>query len=268
VDAGYSLIILAFYLSSGPTDVALGWQEGGSSAQQTAIAYAHAHGAKVIVSAGGSSEEPYLSSATTYGQNVANFAVQNHLDGVDFDLENLNTGFTFDSMTANQVISWIVTASNAARSILGSSAIITHAPQAPYFGKVGGGSNSNTWTGSSGGYTAIYEQTSINYLLVQFYNQGSSCYTTYEGLFTTSGYDCSNFPFTSVNEISGYGIPLSKIVVGKPVENSDASNGYVADGTLGTYFKSAQTNIKWSTGVMGWQWHDQTTNQEWISAIY
>jgi len=254
-------------MSSGPVDIAEAWLQGGSSAQQTAMSYAHSHGAKVIVSAGGSSDEPYSSSATTYGQNVANFAVHNHLDGVDFDLENFNTGFTYGSMTASQVIAWIVTATNAARSIVGSGGTITHAPQAPYFGKVGGGSNSNTWPGTSGGWTAVYQQTSINYLLVQFYNQGSTCYTTYNGLFTTSNDDCTSFPYTSVKEIAGYGIPLSRIVVGKPVLSSDASNGYVADTTLHSYFSSAGS-IGWSTGVMGWQWHSATTNQQWISAIY
>jgi hypothetical protein len=48
----------------------------------------------------------------------------------------------------------------------------------------------------------------IDFFLVQFYNQGPSCYTTYNGLFLNSldGGACPNFPGTSVAEIARYGL--------------------------------------------------------------
>ena len=53
------------------------------------------------------------------------------------------------------------------------------------------------------------------------------------------------FQGTSVNEIASYGIPLSKIVVGKYLETSDASNGYMTAAQLKTAFSQAQTDLSW-----------------------
>jgi hypothetical protein len=60
---------------------------------------------------------------------------------------------------------------------------------------------------------------------VQFYNQGSTSYNTYNGLFLEStGY----FTKTAVREMIARGIPSNKIIVGKPVTPGDAANsGYV-----------------------------------------
>lgn len=52
----------------------------------------HNDGAFCMVSFGGSTDLPYLLNATSLGIEVATFAIQNNLDGVDFDLENLNVG--------------------------------------------------------------------------------------------------------------------------------------------------------------------------------
>ena len=60
---------------------------------------------------------------------------------------------------------------------------------------------------------------------VQFYNQGSTTYTTYATLFRTSAGWASG---TAVNElIRDVGIPASMVVVGKPVAASDATSGCV-----------------------------------------
>lgn len=49
---GFNVIILAFYLETGPTDVALAWEDAGSAAQQSTMAYVHSKNAVVLVSAG------------------------------------------------------------------------------------------------------------------------------------------------------------------------------------------------------------------------
>ena len=50
-----------------------------------------------MVSIGGADEKPYSLDPGWYGSNCAAFANQNYLDGVDFDLENLNIGVSATS---------------------------------------------------------------------------------------------------------------------------------------------------------------------------
>eukprot|EP01103_Thecamoeba_quadrilineata_P003252 TRINITY_DN13049_c0_g1_i1.p1 TRINITY_DN13049_c0_g1~~TRINITY_DN13049_c0_g1_i1.p1 ORF type:complete len:340 (+),score=64.76 TRINITY_DN13049_c0_g1_i1:44-1021(+) len=260
VQAGFNVIILSFLLGSGPADMAEAWTQVSQSDQQSTIQQAHQAGAIVMVSAGGSTDSPYSTfSGSQYGTNAATWAQDNNLDGVDFDMENLNQGFTVAGLSAQQTVQWLADCTSAARSVL-SNAIISHAPQAPYFGPVGG----NLWPGSTGGYTAVYKQAPVDFFNLQFYNQGASCYEDYNGIFTSS---CSNFPGTSVQQINSYGIPMNVILIGKPVLVTDASNGYVPPATLGQYLQQA-SSIGWSSGVMGWVWHDQQTNQNWIDSIY
>jgi len=252
-DAGYNLIVLAFHVAGQPKYASQVWQGLGSTTQQNVVNYIHGKNAKIIVSAAGSEETPYTKfTGTAYGTAVANFAKNNHLDGVDFDLENIGGSFTSGSMSTAQVVQWIADATNAARSILGTGAIITHAPQPPYFGAN---------HGFADGYTQVYKKaTSINYLMVQYYNNDGAL-NTFSSIFTSDSGG-------AVNEIANGGVPLNKIVVGKIVESGDADSGYVAPATLHTFFTQAQSQYGWNAGVMGWDWHDQTTNTNWIKGIY
>jgi chitinase len=263
-NSGWNVIILAFYLSNGnPADMAQAWAGVPAATQQATINTIHSKGGVVLVSLGGSTDSPFGLNPVTVGTNVAKWAQTNHLDGVDFDLENFASGFRGGSMSDTQTVDWVANATNAARSVLGSGGIISHAPQGPYFGPVGA---TNTWAGKTGGYTGVYRQApSINFFNIQFYNQGASCYVDYNGLFAQS---CSVFPSTSVGEIAKAGIPLNKIVVGKYLTTADASNGYVAPATLHTFFQQAKTNLGWSTGVMAWVWGDAATASSWIKAVY
>ena len=121
---------------------------------------------------------------------------------------------------------------------------ITHAPQAPYF---------STERYKNGGYVNVHRQVGhlIDFYNVQFYNQGDTTYDTYEKLFVTSG---GHFPGTSVKEISQKGVPLEKIVVGKPVTTADAYNtGYMDQQTLGNALVRAYNEGHWYAGIMLWQ---------------
>ena len=60
---------------------------------------------------------------------------------------------------------------------------------------------------------------------------------------------------------------MNKIVVGKPVTVSGASNGYVAPQDLHNWFQSA-SSLGWNAGVMGWEWADTSTLNQWIATIY
>ena len=53
VDAGFNVVLLAFYLTSGAVDAALAWANVSPSSRAATIAYAHARGAVVMLSLGG-----------------------------------------------------------------------------------------------------------------------------------------------------------------------------------------------------------------------
>jgi hypothetical protein len=106
--------------------------------------------------------------------------------------------------------------------------------------------------------------------LVQFYNQGSSTYSSYTSLFVTSdGWSVG----TSVNEIAAKGIPLSKIAVGKPITQADAANtGFVPVTDLASIIDTArQPGNVWANGrdvggVMGWRFQSDRDGT-WINQL-
>lgn len=123
------------------------------------------------------------------------------------------------AMNSAQAVSWIVELQMELRNLLPSPYIISHAPVAPWF------TSANDY--SDGSYVSIHQQVgdSIDFYSVQFYNQGPDQYVSCETLITDSG---SEWPSTSVFEINSHaGVPLDKIVIGKPLEPGSASNGYV-----------------------------------------
>jgi len=255
VSAGYNLVILAFLVDGSPAGGASAWNSLGSSLQASVISNAHSDGARIIISTGGSTETAYGSySGAQYGTNAANWAVANQLDGVDFDLENFGAGFVYGSWSTATTVSWVASATNTARSILGSNAIITHAPQPPYF---------TSWGNDA--YGSVYSQAnSINFLLIQYYNNGQT--NTYSTMFQGS-------TGSTIDEIyNNFGIPLSKLVAGQPLTVADVGAAYQSYVLTASQFHSlvsqAQSSLGWNAGVMGWQWHNGTFNQQWISTVY
>lgn len=108
---------------------------------------------------------------------------------------------------------WIIQFTKTLRPLLPNH-IITHAPQAPYF-------NRNIYGGKN--YIKVHNEVGsmIDFYNIQFYNQGSTTYDTYEKLFLESG---GVFPLTSVKEIADTGVPLDKIILGKPAAKKDVAN--------------------------------------------
>lgn len=120
----------------------------------------------------------------------------------------------------------------------------SHAPQAPYF--MGKSKYPN------GGYLTVHAAVGsmIDFYNVQFYNQDSSTYQTYQTLFRTSDGWASG---TSVYEMAAKGIDLNKIVVGKPVTRGDVVNtGYIDVGPLAGMLRQGRSG-GWNGGFMGWQ---------------
>jgi len=267
VQAGFGAVNLAFFTTDGPRDMAVEWARLTPTKQQQVMDQVHAAGGLVLVSAGGAFDIPFLKmDGKAYGTLASTYAVQNHLDGVDFDLENLKQGFVFEGLKDLEVIAWLTNATLAASQILSDAHSlgmigvphVTHAPQAPYFGKIGNPSaGDNPWTGPSGGYTAVYNNVKdhLSWFNVQFYNQGPNCYTNYNSLFIESNGNnsCPDFPGTSVQEIVKYGVDLNKIVVGKYVCGQGA-NGFVVPSDMCKYRVQAGKDLGWSSGVMLWEW--------------
>ena len=53
-------------------------------------------------------------------------------------------------------------------------------------------------------------------------------------------------------EIAANGVPLNKLVIGKPGAVTDANNGFIDPATLGTCIDQAKAK-GWSAGVMSFQ---------------
>lgn len=75
-----------------------------------------------------------------------------------------------------------------------------------------------------------------------FLPEGVSEYTTCANLLTTSS---NTWPKSAVFQIAANGVPLSKIVIGKPATASDANNGFMSTSTLASCLQQAK-NQGWS----------------------
>merc|ERR1712110_316684 len=103
------------------------------------------------------------------------------------------------------------------------------------------------WKG--GGYLRVHKEVGdlIDWYNIQFYNQGDENYGTCDNLFNKAN---PEWPETSVFEIAGNGIPLEKLVVGKPGRaKKDATNGFVDPKMLGACAKDA-VGKGWRGGFM------------------
>lgn len=249
IDNCYNIINLSFWMSErGFVDAAGAFASLSKSDQQEILNYAHSNGAKIMLSAGGATEsiEDMVDngSGADYGTRAANAVIELGLDGVDFDLE-LEPGNNEDFING-KMGQFVIDCSTAARNILGTEKLISHAPQAPYLG---------TWAGEGLGYTRVMNQYPelIDFLNVQFYNQGANQYVTYSSLFVkTLGWTAQ----TAVLEMIDNGIPADKIVVGKPIGPVGfASDGFVEASDLNDWsceFEATEGHI--IGGFMNWMY--------------
>lgn len=246
--SGYNLLVLAFWLD--PTtgadnySAAKLWQQLSPTEQRALIAAAHAKGARIIVSLGGSTFHNYDHvAAADYGRAGAEFAVANNLDGVDFDMEGLDLAVT------TNILTWLTTATAAARAVLGPTRLITHAPQAPYFSPV-----ERPFFGVYLKFATQTPRPSVDYYLIQYYNQGDT-YMTYK---TQMIDDSSYHPGTAVAELIAAGLDRRTIVVGRltqPRDSPDHPETWIDPSTLGKWIQMAAKEINWQTGFSTWQWH-------------
>ena len=273
IDAGFNIINLAFMVDGVPQDMVLVWSreftemEDQNSYRTNIINYAHARGCAIMLSTGGATESTYYNTdPIAYAQNVANFVADNELDGVDFDLEHFGPKLIAPGAnTSQETIDWLVAVTNETRKILGDDSLISHAPQAPYLGKIG---SNTSWAGPLGGYVAVYQTCAqmnlvgINFLNVQYYNQNDSNYVTYDNIFVNSGTD---FPESSVTDFPDD--MKNILVLGKPMrKNIDASTGYNTPQEINSIIIKAKNQLNWNAGIMTWQYpYDESVPQQFIT---
>jgi chitinase len=175
------------------------------------------------------------------------------LDGVDVDYEDFTA---FNGGTAE---AWLITFQTELRSLLPSPYLISHAPLAPWF-------VASDYTNGGGGYAHVNQEvgSGIDFYNVQFYSQGASEYTDCTTLLTAAA---SPWQGSSLFEIANnQGVELNKLVIGKPVDSSAASNGYMDAGTLAGCVTQAKGQ-GWNAGLMVWEYRpsDATEAQTFMS---
>ena len=202
----------------------------------------------------------------SFGTNCANWATTNYLDGVDLDFEDFEN-FLAPDMHANGLTSaqvqYLIDASNAVEAA-NANLIVTHAPQSPY---VDPGADvalsAPGYSNQAGG--VLSGTTKVDWLNIQFYNQGPSSSETYQLQFINSG---STLPNQSISQIrTNGGVRFNQIVMGKNLLPDDGSAAtYTSPQELGTWTQLAANTttsgsspfaqgIGWHTGIFFWQWH-------------
>ncbi|KAJ4481794.1 glycoside hydrolase [Lentinula lateritia] len=250
---GFNVFALAFLLVAGAFDQAAEWTQLTSAQRATIKAQYAAAGIKLIVSVFGSTDAPTTNGADPIAtaDTMAAWVIQYGLDGVDVDYED------FDAINAGdgKAEAWLASFTRRLRVKLPrEDYLLTHAPVAPWFspGKFGGGAylTVDSTVGSL-----------IDWYNVQFYNQGANEYTTCAGLLTNSS---STWPESALFQIADSGIPLHKLVIGKPALTSDASNGFMNTSTLANCLNTAKKS-GWNAGAMVWEFPD--ANSSWITSV-
>lgn len=249
---GYNVFALSFWLISGPADQAEEWVELDNATRASYLTTYHDAGISLIVSAFGSTDAPTTEGydPTTIANDLAAFVLEYDLDGVDIDYED------FDAMNAENgsAEDWLTTFTQVLRAALPQGQyILTHAPVAPWF--------STSYT--SGAYLTVNANVGslIDWYNVQFYNQGTTEYTTCTGLITESS---TAWPGTSLFQIAAAGVSLDKLVIGKPATTADATNGYMNTTLLAQCVDMAYEQ-GWDAGVMVWEFPDAAAS--WIEAV-
>ncbi|KAI0675175.1 glycoside hydrolase [Trametes maxima] len=249
---GYTVVVLSFLMVSGPADQAKAW-ELLTDAQKAAIKNEYnAAGVSLIVSAFGATDAPTSGRADPVATAnwMAQWVLDNQLDGIDVDYEDLNAMNARDGGAE----AWLVSFTQALRQKLPKGQyLLTHAPVAPWFSPV---------FNTTGAYLAVHQKAGdlVDWYNVQFYNQGAGVYTTCDGLLTTAGGD---WPGSALFEIADAGVPLAKLVIGKYAAPGGGASGFMEPQALGACVAQAAAR-GWHAGIMLWEYPDATS--EWIKS--
>lgn len=228
----YDIIILTFWMPGYVSDALGLWTNihsnigsndyGNSNAevQKYILDAFHKNGKQLWISAFGATGNPSGDPIAVATQLAEYINANPYIDGVDIDYEDNQA--VMQGPGADYIIAFQKALSEKVHD---KNILFTHAPQAPYFSRT---------VYKDKGYYQVEKE--IGHLIawynVQFYNQVEDTYDSYETLFLESP---EPFVETAYKEIIEHtGIPLSKLVLGKPATPADASNtGYVEPAQLG-----------------------------------
>ncbi|KAM5540711.1 hypothetical protein V8D89_005742 [Ganoderma adspersum] len=246
---GYNVVALSFLTCKGAVDQANNWASLPAAKKKAKKAEYHKAGIKIIASAFGATDTPTTAgaNAVSTANSMAKWVKTHGLDGIDVDYEDLaamNSG-------TGKAEKWVIQFTQTLRKSLPKGHyILTHAPLAPWLAP--------SHQFKAGAYVKINKSVGslIDWYNVQFYNQG--LYGDCTSLLTKSG---GAFPGSSLFEIPKHGIPLNKLVIGKPATAADGTNGYMSPAALGQCVKKAKAK-GWHGGVMVWQYPHADAN--WI----
>ncbi|KAJ7577057.1 glycoside hydrolase [Mycena floridula] len=248
-NANHPSSALSFLLLEGAWDKAQEWTTLSSTARST-IKAQYAAAVKLVVSVFGSTDVPTSSGADPIAtaNTMAQWVITWGLD--------VSSHPDFNAMDAGdgKAAAWLISFTKQLRSKLPQGTyILTHAPVAPWFSAAKFPS----------GYLTVHNSVGslIDWYNVQFYNQGASEYTTCSNLLTTSS---STWPNTALFQIAASGVPLSKLVIGKPANSGSASNGYISSSTLATCLQTAKAQ-GWNGGAMVWEY--PAAQSSWITTV-
>ncbi|KAI8614502.1 glycoside hydrolase superfamily [Chytriomyces sp. MP71] len=250
----YNVFNLAFWLRAGAYDAAYYWTQLDVNTRQSYVNAWHNAGQAVMISAFGATDFPTGADPVATAQNLAKFVIQYQFDGADIDWED---NAAMENGTGE---AWLVSFTTELRKQLPSPRyLISHAPQAPYF-------FGDKKKYPNGAYLTVDKEVGnlIDWYNVQFYNQGNTDYATCDGLLNTS---VGSFPNSALFQISASGVPLNKIVIGKPITSAGATNtGYMAPSLLASCVAQAKAK-GWDAGVMGWQISLDQPLGSWMATV-
>lgn len=256
---GINVIILSFLEINGPGGKLADFYKASYQERHDWIKSLHDRNISVLLSAfGGDPSQQAITmkfDPVALGRLHGEIVRESGLDGLDNDLEDFQA-----SMVQNHdVAEWIVQYTRAVRSQIprGKYALST-APIAPWF-------TTNEQRYCSGLFRQVAKEVGDEYdwYNLQFYNQGENIFTDCNSILFKSNFQ--NFDGSSVFEIhNNTGIPLDKLVIGKPASQEDADSGYISPSLLSQCIGQAHKK-GWNAGVMAWQWPN--ANSRWFQQV-
>ncbi|KAG1897875.1 glycoside hydrolase family 18 protein [Suillus fuscotomentosus] len=245
--SGFNVFALSFLVEYGAADQAQEWEELTAAQRSSILSEYDAAGISLIVSLFGSTETPTSSGYDPIdtANTMAAWVIEYGLQG-DFAAFDAGTG------AAEQ---WLGNFTTQLRTQLPQGQyILTHAPVAPWFSPDMWGGGGYLWVNSAVGDM-------IDWYNVQFYNQGTTEYTTCDGLLYNSS---TTWPESALFQIADSGVPLDKLVIGKPATAAQATNGYIDPSLLASCVSSAYAS-GWNGGVMVWEY--PYAESSWIATV-
>ncbi|EEB90369.1 hypothetical protein MPER_11432, partial [Moniliophthora perniciosa FA553] len=213
----------------------------------------------------GATDAPTSSGADPIktANTMAAWVKQYDLDGVDIDYEDFNAMNAGDGSAET----WLAEFTRQMRKHLPKGTyILTHAPVAPWFSPEKFGGEAYLAIDSAVGDLIDWYNVQVKCDQQILSTQMTECtegtmeYTTCNGLLIES---FSTWPHSSLFEIADSGVPLDKLVIGKPATQGDAANGFMSTSLLATCLESAKAK-GWSGGAMVWEFPNAAAS--WIAA--